>query len=440
VRRPAIAIVGRPNVGKSTLFNVLVGGRRAIVGPERGITRDRIISTWRIDDRYSVDLIDTGGFDTLVKEGDVTQSMRVQTLRAVKDADMVLCVLDARSGVTRDDIELVNTLRESGARVIYLANKVDDEKTRINASSLYELGMDSFLEISALNKKGIGDLKDTIASFLKGLSIEGSKEEEGSIRVSILGRPNVGKSMLLNRIIGEERSIVSPVPGTTRDYVDTYVKRGPRKYIFVDTAGIRRRSRIDNTLERISVSTSLRNIRMSHVCLYLVDPMEIITEQDKRLIGITHDYGRPTLIVVNKSDLVGPEQQRVIADTIRFRLVFYKDINLVFISALTGKNVDSIYPMIDSLFDKAMTKVQTAKLNNIIQGLASASTPPQFRGRPLRFYYATQVDTMPPRFKVFTNFPNAIPDTYTRYLSTGIKKGLGLEGIPVAISFQKKNR
>ncbi len=439
MKRPAIAIVGRPNVGKSTLFNALVGNRRAIVGPERGITRDRVISIWHVDDRFVVDLVDTGGFDTLVRQGDFTQSMRQQTMRAIEDADLVLCVLDARSGITTDDIELVNMLRRSGARVIYLANKVDDDGSDINSGALYELGVDSLFKISAINNRGIDNLKERIKICLEGLDT-GEVEEEGAIRVSILGRPNVGKSMLLNRIIGEERSIVSPMPGTTRDYVDTEFRRGSKKYIFVDTAGIRRRSRINNVLEKISVSASIRNIRMSHVCLYLVDPVEIITEQDKRLIGIIHDYGRPVVIAVNKSDLISQEDKIRIADSIRFRLVFYRDINLVFISALTGKNLDTLYPIIDSLFEKSMAIVQTAKLNSIIQRLVAASPAPQVKGKALKFYYATQVDKMPPRFRIYTNFPEAVPGSYTRYLSSHMKKALGLEGIPVTISFQRRKR
>ncbi len=437
MRRPIVAIAGRPNVGKSTLFNWLVRKNRAIVGPDSGITRDRIYGKWYVDEDCIVDLVDTGGFATL-KESSITQSILLQTMQAIHDADVILCVLDAASGPTSDDAILVDTLRKSDSQVIYVANKVDDDSTSLKVGALYELGIDSIVEISARNRKGLSEI---ITALKKYIHLPGVGDEEASgIRITILGRPNVGKSLLINRIIGEERSIVSPEPGTTRDYVDTKITKSGRDYVFVDTAGIRRKSRIDSEIEKTGSLRSLRNIDMSHVCLYLIDATEGITEQDKRLVGLALDHGRATLVVANKCDLIPLAQEGNLREEIRYRLRFIPDVNVMCISALTGENINKIYPMIDDLFDKTMAQVSTPRLNRIISDIVKASPPPAYKGRHIRFYYVTQVDVLPPRFRIYTNYPEAIPPSYTRYIATSIKKICQMEGIPVAVQFARRIR
>lgn len=438
---PVVAIVGRPNVGKSTLFNWLIRRDRAIVGPEIGITRDRIYGKWHVDKDFIVDLIDTGGFDIL-KGSSITQSILLQTLQAIHDADVILCMLDAASGPTPDDASLVDTLRRSGSQVIYLANKVDDNTTSLKVGAFYELGIDNIVEISARNKKGLPEIITALKKYVHPPMVHGQMNEEEAygIRVTILGRPNVGKSLLLNRIVGEPRSIVSPEPGTTRDCVDTRITKSGRDYVFVDTAGVRRKSRIDSEIEKTGVIRSIRNIERSHVCLYLIDAIEGITEQDKRLIGLVTDRGRAMLIAVNKCDLIPLAQEGNLREEIRYRLRFIPDVGIMCISALTGRNIDKIYPMIDDFFNKTTARIPTPRLNRIIADIVEASPPPAYKGRRIKFYYVTQVDISPPRFKIFTNYPEAISPSYTRYIAANIKKICQMEGIPVAVQFARRIR
>jgi GTP-binding protein len=434
---PVVAIVGRPNVGKSTLFNLLIGERRAIVGPQRGITRDRIYGRWTIGEALEVDLVDTGGFDTI---GDMpfAQSVRDQTVLAIEDADLILCLFDAKSPPTPDDKELVNLLRKTGAPVIFIANKVDDPSVGHAATALCELGIDEPIEISALNKKSIPTLKEAVRERLSPNEIMSVETQTDAVRVSILGRPNVGKSLLLNKIIGEDRAIVSPVAGTTRDYVDIAIEHFNKKYIFVDTAGIRRKARIDDEIERFSVMRSLQNINLSHICLMLVDPQEGLTDQDKRLCGLIMEHGRAFVLVVNKCDLMSDAELKNVRENIRHSLRFMPDAHLAFTSALTGKNVDSLYPLIDELFIKTTTRVSTGILNRLMADITDSHTPPMIRHRSLKLYYITQTSIVPPRFQVVVNYPNDVPATYSRFLMHSVKKACGMEGIPIILNFMGK--
>jgi GTP-binding protein len=436
---PVVAIVGRPNVGKSTLFNLLIGERRAIVGPQRGITRDRIYGRWTVDEDLEVDLVDTGGFDTI---GDIPFScpVREQTLLAIEDADLILCLFDAKSPPTPDDKELVNLLRKTSAQVIYLANKVDDPTIQYTSASLYELGIDEPIEVSSLNRKGIAELKEAVRKRLGPQAILPVEAQTDAVRVSILGRPNVGKSLLLNKIIGEDRAIVSPEAGTTRDYVDISMERFGKKYIFVDTAGIRRKARIDDSIERFSVMRSLQNINMSHVCLLLVDPQEGLTDQDKRLCGIIIEHGKAFVLVVNKCDLMNDAELKNVRENIRHSLRFMPDAHLAFTSALTGRNVDGLYPLIDTLFAKTTNRVSTGILNRLLSDITDSHTPPMIRHRPLKLYYITQTGIVPPRFQVVVNYPDSVPATYSRFLAHSIKKACGMEGIPIMLSFAGRKK
>ncbi|MCU0576827.1 MAG: ribosome biogenesis GTPase Der [Desulfobacterota bacterium] len=430
---PVVAVVGRPNAGKSTLFNLLIGERRAIVGPQRGITRDRIYGRWAVDEGLEVDLVDTGGFDT-IGDMEFSVSVREQTMLAIADADLIICLFDGREPPTPDDRELVNILRRAKAQVIFVANKVDDPSLDNASSAFYELGIDEPLEVSALNRRGITDLRETVKQRLGAVAMP-SLEETGAVRVSILGRPNVGKSMLLNRIIGSDRAIVSPEAGTTRDYVDMAVRHQDREYVFVDTAGVRRKARIDDTIERASVIRSLQNISRSHVCLLLVDPHEGITDQDKKLCSIVIDHGRAFAVVVNKCDLVGEKEMRLIRDNVRHALRFMPDAPLAFTSALTGRNVEELYPLVDSLFAKTTTRVSTGRLNRLLTDITASHSPPLVKHRPLKLYYITQTGIIPPRFQVVVNTPESIPAAYSRFLEHSIKKACDLSGVPIILHF-----
>ncbi|HPW69513.1 MAG TPA: ribosome biogenesis GTPase Der [Deltaproteobacteria bacterium] len=431
---PVVAIVGRPNVGKSTLFNHLVGQKRAIVGPERGITRDRIYGRLSLDGGLEADLVDTGGFDT-TGEGDFSRHMFDQTMMAIRESDLVVCLFDALSELTADDRELVRILRESAIPVIYVANKVDDPNRSAASAMLYELGLQDFVEISARKKTGLKELKERIRLAVQDMPGTDLEHETDAVRVSILGRPNVGKSLLLNRIIGEERAIVSPVAGTTRDYIDIRVSHGGKDYVFVDTAGIRRKSRIQDMLERESVLRSLKNVNLSHVCLLLIDPAEGVTEQDKRISSIMAEHGRAFVVVVNKSDLLEPGSRIKVREAVHYSLKYIPDVRVVFVSALTGKNVGKIYPLIDELFTKTTIQVATGRLNRVLEDVTESCTPPVVKGRQVKFFYANQVGTAPPEFRIVTNFPDSIQPGYHRYLIHSFKKALSLQGVPIKLRF-----
>lgn len=431
---PVIAIVGRPNVGKSTLFNVLIKQNRAIVGPERGITRDRIYARLSLSEDLDVDLVDTGGFDT-TGEGDFSERMYEQTMQAINDADLLVCLFDIQSEITPDDEELVRIIREAGVPVIFVANKVDDPHGNMATGTLYELGIKDFINISSRKKAGIPELLDRIRALVLSVPQLSLQDQTDAVRVSILGRPNVGKSLLLNKIIGEDRAIVSPVAGTTRDYIDIRVSHEGRDYIFVDTAGIRRRARIQDNLEKESVMRALKNVDMSHVCLLIVDPVEGVTEQDKRLCRIMTDHGRAFVLVVNKSDLIEPGKRTGIREAIEHSLKFLPDVKIQFVSALTGKDVGRLYSIITELFTKTTAQAPTPKVNRIIIDIAKASLPPMTKGKLLKFYYITQVGIIPPQFRIVTNFPDSIPENYQRFLMHTLKKELSLEGVPIRLKF-----
>ena len=432
-----IAIVGRPNVGKSTLFNQLLRDNRAIVGPERGITRDRIYGRWHVDEDHTVDVVDTGGYDSIA-EGSIGISMREQTLVAIKEADLILCVLDAREGVTRDDYELIEILRNSKCDIIYAANKVDDPNADVGIAQLYELGLDGFIGISAKNRR-LGELLDEIKTRID--KAEGAlPDERDHIRVSILGRPNVGKSALLNRIIGRERTIVSPVAGTTRDYVDTSFEHGGRKYLFIDTAGIRRNSRIDSKIEKVSVMRSIHNVERSHVCLCLMDATESVTDQDRHLMGIIQEHAKACAIVINKTDLTDEAGRNTVKDRIDLFMRFAADTPVIMVSALTGKNVPKLFSLINELYDKTSREIPTPVLNRNLAHIVEKHQPPVSKNRRIKFYYITQTGTIPPRFRIVTNRPQDIPESYSRYLIKALKAGCGLDGIPVKIKFASRRK
>lgn len=431
---PVVVIVGRPNVGKSTLFNVLVGERRSIVGPQRGVTRDRIWGTWRVRDDMAVDLVDTGGFDT-TGEIELAGHVLRQTMLAIDEADLVVCLFDARQPLTPDDEELVRTLRIKGCKTVYTANKVDDPSLAGHAAAFCELGIDEPIAVSALNRVGIDALAHAVAQCLGDAAGRESGSETPGTRVSILGRPNVGKSMLLNRLARSERSLVSPMAGTTRDYVDTKVVHEGRTYTFVDTAGIRRKARIEDTLEFVSVTKALKTISRSDVCIVVVDATQGMTDQDKNLCGTVLEHGRPIVVAANKCDLLEEGRERDLRASLRRELSFAPDAPVVLVSALTGKGVPGLYAMVDDLHERASTRVPTAALNRFLADITARRSPPMAKTRPLKLYYITQVGQSPPRFHIVVNRPDDVPRYYIRFIVNALKKACGLEGVPVEVRF-----
>ncbi|MEA2102071.1 MAG: ribosome biogenesis GTPase Der [Thermodesulfobacteriota bacterium] len=435
---PVVAIVGRPNVGKSTLFNALVRDKRAIVGAQRGITRDSIYALWHLDDDLDVDLVDTGGFDTLL-DSEISHAMRKSTMRAIQDSDFLLCVFDAASGITPDDAELVSVLRQTNAAVIYVANKVDDPNGALGASMLYDMGIGEFVEVSALNRSGLKEIENRLRQRFSGPDIAAALRDDTALtRVVIMGRPNVGKSMLLNRITGKQRSIVSAEAGTTRDCVDIQFTHNGHEYLFVDTAGMRRRTHIQDEIEHLSVGHSIRSAQRAHVCLVLIDPLEGITDQDRRLVSIIINHGRAPLMVINKTDLIDAAQKDRVGSDISYLMRYMPDLETIFVSALTGHNVNRIFGMIDKLFEKVTMKVPTPRINRILQEIVERNPPPVIRGKRPKFLYVTQTKSIPPTFRIVSSRPKAISHQYSKYLSGAIKKTCGLEGVPVSLYFVKR--
>jgi GTP-binding protein len=432
-----VAIVGRPNVGKSTLFNLLIKDNRSIVGPERGITRDRIYGRWIIDEEHTVDVVDTGGYDSIA-EGPIGSSMREQTLAAINEADLILCVLDAKDGITRDDFELIDILRNSKCDVIYAANKVDDPNSETGIAQLYELGLDGFIGITAKNRR-IGDLAEEVkAKIIK--ACPPIPDDDSMIRVSILGRPNVGKSALLNRLTGTERSIVSSIAGTTRDYVDTTLEYKNKKYLLIDTAGVRRKSKIDTKLEKVSVMRSIQNVQRSHICLCVMDAMEPVTDQDRHLMGIIQDHARACAIIVNKIDLADVRAKNNIKSRLEVFMRFAADTPVLYISAVTGKNVSKIFSIINDLYEKTTRQIGTPALNKCLISVTDKNPPPVARNKRIKFYYANQMGVIPPKFRIVTNRPDDIPEAYSRYLAKSLKMGCKLTGIPIKIIFASRRK
>lgn len=430
---PVVVIVGRPNAGKSTLFNALIGEWKSIVGPKRGITRDRIFGRWTLAAGLDVDLVDTGGFDT---RGDIDLSEGVlrQTMTAIEEAHLVVCLFDGSEPPTPDDRELVDLLRKKGKPAVYAVNKVDDPSNDLALAAFYELGIDDPVAVSARNRLGLADLAEAVRLSLGEATPARAHEGQG-LRVGILGRPNVGKSLMLNRITGSERALVSPVAGTTRDSVDTTVVRDGKTYTFVDTAGIRRRSRREDSIEFVSVTRALRTIERSDVCLLVLDAAEGLTDQDKRLCGAILDRGRALGVVVNKVDLVDEGGVRLIRESLQRGLSFMPGLPVLFVSALTGAGLDRVYPLADELFAKATTRVPTARLNRFLKDITSTHSGPMVGGKQLKILYITQVDVAPPRFQVVVNTDEAVPRTYARFLANSLRKACGLEEVPVEIRF-----
>ncbi len=430
---PVVAIVGRPNVGKSTLFNRLVQQRVAIVESEPGVTRDRIYAPCEWSG-HLLTLVDTGGIELDAEEG-IRELTRRQARMAINEADLVLLVVDGREGLVPADQDVADELRRAGPRqVIVVVNKADDPGQMKNAYEFYALGLGEPLAVSAAHGLGVGDLLDRILTLLP--AGEPEPPDESMTRVAVVGRPNVGKSSLVNALLGEERVIVSDVPGTTRDAIDVAITRGDRRYVLIDTAGMRRKGRIEHPVERYGVIRALRAVDRSDVALVIVDATEGLTEQDKKIAGYVFEAGRAAVIVINKWDLVEDKSDasvRHFVDTVRYGLSFMDYAPVILISARTGQRLPRVLETVDAVAEQFSKRIATPDLNNLFRDAVAINPPPTSRGKRLRIYYATQAASRPPTFLLYVNHPDLLYYTYRRYLENRLREAYGFAGTPVRL-------
>ncbi|AUS08687.1 ribosome biogenesis GTPase Der [Laceyella sacchari] len=434
---PVVAIVGRPNVGKSTIFNRLAGERIAIVEDQPGITRDRIYSRSEWNGR-EFHLIDTGG----IEFGDTDEIMdhiRNQVELALDEADVILFVADARDGVTTTDEEVARFLHRTNKPVILMVNKVDDIKYTENVFEFYQLGFEHVIPVSSLHGTGTGDMLDAVVEHFPDREEE--EYEEDTIKVSLIGRPNVGKSSLVNALLGEERVIVSPVAGTTRDAIDTSFEYEGQKYVLIDTAGIRKRGKVYESIEKYSVIRALRAIERSDVCLIVIDGERGIAEQDKKIAGYAHEAGRAAIFVVNKWDAVEKDEKTMdrFKRRIREEFQFMHYAPILFVSAKTKRRIHTVLPEVNEVAEQHAMRVPTSVLNQVIQDAMVTTPPPSDRGRRFRVRYVTQATVKPPTFILFVNDPELSHFSYLRYLENQLRQAFPFKGTPLRILLRKKS-
>ena len=436
--KPLVAIVGRPNVGKSMLFNKLTGQRTSIVEDTPGVTRDRIYGDCEWCNRH-FSLVDTGGIEPGT-ENDMLKFMRRQAEIGIELADAIIMVVDVRSGVTAADQDVATMLRKSRKPVALAVNKCDSiGLVNPDVYEFYSLGIGDLFETSAVHGHGTGDLLDWV---LENIPEEEEEEAESDIiKVAIVGKPNVGKSSLLNRILGEERVIVSNVAGTTRDAIDSYFENETGKYCFIDTAGMRRKSKVDDAIEKYSNMRTVAAIERSDVCLILVDANDGVTEQDTKIAGLVHEAGKAAIIVVNKWDAVEDKETNTMRDkeaSVRNDLSYMLYAPVVFLSALTGQRVDKLFQVIQDVYAQNTKRITTGALNSVLADATARVQPPTDKGRRLKIYYMTQASSKPPHFVIFCNDARLFHFSYQRYLENQIREVFGLKGTPVRITIRQK--
>ena len=436
--KPLVAIVGRPNVGKSMLFNKLTGHRTSIVEDTPGVTRDRIYGDCEWCGR-TFSLVDTGGIEPGT-DSDMLKFMRRQAEIGIELADAIIMVADVRSGVTAADEDVATMLRKSGKPVALAVNKCDSiGTTNPDVFEFYSLGIGDLFETSAVHGHGTGDLLDWVLANIP----EDTDEEADSdmIKVAIVGKPNVGKSSLLNRILGEERVIVSDVAGTTRDAIDSVFENTTGKYCFIDTAGMRRKSKVDDAIEKYSNMRSINAIERADVCLILIDANDGVTEQDTKIAGLVHEAGKAAIIVVNKWDAVENKETNTMRDMenkVRTDLSYMLYAPVLFLSALTGQRVDKLFDVIQEVHRQNTSRITTGALNSVLADATARVQPPTDKGRRLKIYYMTQASTKPPHFVIFCNDARLFHFSYQRYLENQIREVFGLKGTPVRITIRQK--
>ena len=436
--KPLIAIVGRPNVGKSMLFNKLVGQRLSIVEDTPGVTRDRLYAEaeWR---SRKFDLVDTGGIEPSA-DSQILAFMRQQAEIAIQHATVILFVCDIKTGLTASDQEVANMLLRSQKPVVLAVNKMDQVGiTNPDIYEFYNLGLGDPIAVSAVHGHGTGDLLDACMEYFPPEDEE--EEEDDVIKVAVIGKPNVGKSSLVNRILGEQRVIVSDMAGTTRDAVDSYFENQKGKYLFIDTAGMRKKSKVDDRIEKFSVLRATMAIERADVCLILVDANEGVTEQDTKVAGLAHEAGKACIIVVNKWDAIEKDDKTMdhMRQDIRRDLSYMTYAPIVFISALTGQRVDRLFDLINYVNDQASLRITTGMLNTVLADATARVQPPTDKGRRLKIYYMTQIGIKPPHFVCFCNDAKLFHFSYQRYLENQIRSTFGLEGTPVRLTIRQKS-
>jgi GTPase len=430
-----VVIVGRPNVGKSTLFNRLAGKRRALTHDLPGMTRDRLTDVVELDDGRRYELTDTGGLEY----GDSPMSayageIRDQARKALLDADFILFVVDGAAGLVAEDREIAQDLRPEAARTVLIVNKTDRKDAEEAIPEFWELGFERVMGMSAEHGAGVDDVIDAISEIVPPESAKDEDEEEtGPIRVAIIGRPNVGKSSLLNKLTQQERAVVSPISGTTRDAIDMEITRNGKPYLIIDTAGIRRKGKTTDEAEKLAVISARKAIERCEIALVLIDATDGVTGQDATVAGYADEAGKAALILVNKWDAEAHDQDdyKKFEDQLRFRLKFLSYAPLEFISAKTGRRVEKIFPRIDTIVEGYRRRFRTSELNAILERAVSAHNPPTVRGKARRFYYVTQLKAGPPTFALFSNVDEPLHFSYKRYLDNQFREGLGLVGTPI---------
>ena len=436
--KPLVAIVGRPNVGKSMLFNKLTGQRTSIVEDTPGVTRDRIYGDCEWCGR-TFSLVDTGGIEPST-DNDMLKFMRRQAEIGIELADAIIMVTDVRSGVTAADEDVATMLRKSGKPVALAVNKCDSVgPTNPDVYEFYCLGIGDLFETSAVHGHGTGDLLDWVLENIP--ADDGEEEDTDVIKVAIVGKPNVGKSSLLNRILGEERVIVSNVAGTTRDAIDSYYENETGKYCFIDTAGMRRKSKVDDAIEKYSNMRSVSAIDRADVCLILIDANEGVTEQDTKIAGLVHEAGKAAVIVVNKWDAVADKETNTMRDMeakVRQGLSYMLYAPVIFLSALTGARCDKLFDTIQEVHKQNTSRITTGSLNAVLADATARVQPPTDKGRRLKIYYMTQAGTKPPHFVIFCNDARLFHFSYQRYLENCLRSAFNLTGTPIILSIRQK--
>ena len=436
MKEPLVAIVGRPNVGKSTLFNRIVGKRISIVNDEPGVTRDRIFAhaEW-LDNNFT--LIDTGGLD-FDKDDEISVNIVKQAKLAIEMADVTLFVVDGMAGLTSQDRDVVDVLRKSNKKIILVVNKIDNYDESI-MYDYFELGLGTPFLVSSIHGKGLGDLLDEVVACFDKEQL--SKEADDTIKIAIVGKPNAGKSSLVNKIIGEDRVIVSNIAGTTRDSVDIPFKYNKKKYSLIDTAGMRRKKKIeDNTVERYSIIRSLDSIRNADVVVLVVDVTEELSDQDLKIAGFIDEQNKPSVIVFNKWDLIEKETNTMkrFEERVATELAFMSYYKSVYLSALTGKRTEKLMPAIEQVYENAHKKISAGALNDVLQDAYAINAPAYKKNKRLRIFYATQTGICPPTISLFVNDTTLMENSYLRYLENNIRKAFDFTGTPIRITMKCK--
>jgi GTP-binding protein len=433
---PTVAVVGRPNVGKSTFTNRLVGSRMAIVHDEPGVTRDRqyLKSDWNGRDFI---VVDTGGIMPGHDDDQILRSIREQALVAMEEADAILFVVDAQQGLTPADEEIAGFMRSAKKPIFIVANKVDNVNMEADAAEFYELGLGQVYGVSSIHGLGVGDLLDDLVKSFGPKDDEGETEE---LKIAIVGRPNVGKSSITNKLLGEERMIVSEISGTTRDAIDSLLERDGKRYLLVDTAGIRKRAKVDYGVEQFAVVRSLKAIERADVVIMVIDATAGVTEQDQRIAGMSDDAGKPCVLVVNKWDLVDKDTytMETFKKEIQDKLHHVEYAPMIFTSALTGQRISKILETAQQVHDEAQRRVTTGVLNEVLNEAMALNSPPTQRGRGLKIYFATQVRVGPPTFVLFANDPELGSQSYTRYLKNKLREAFGFTGTPIKVAYRER--